>query len=169
MDDDEDDDDDDDDEQDSVPSAAGSLENGFGVSRRRISGSNPWRRTGITHHEYHSYIDSTLECRRQSVNWFYVSVLCVCMACHASSISSDTNSSKNGASVGWPEIFTFYRISIYVFDFIIRFNIILKYYLNSSGFILFWEPVSWRSFLPVYNNNHLWGKWGSRNCILLPK
>jgi hypothetical protein len=68
MDDDEDDDDDDDDEQDSVPSAAGSIENGFGVSRRRISGSNPWRRTGITHHEYHSYIDSTLECRRQSVN-----------------------------------------------------------------------------------------------------
>lgn len=67
MDDDE-DDDDDDDEQDSVPSAAGSVENGFGVPRRRKSGSNPWRRTGITHHEYHSYIDSTLECRRQSVN-----------------------------------------------------------------------------------------------------
>jgi hypothetical protein len=67
MDDDE--DDDDDDEQDSGPSAADDIENScLGASRRRKSRSNPWHRTGITHHEYHSYIDSTLECRRQSVN-----------------------------------------------------------------------------------------------------
>jgi hypothetical protein len=67
-DDDDDEEEEEDDEQDSAPSAAGAIENGFGASRCRKSGSNPWHRTGITHHEYHSYIDSTLECRRQSVN-----------------------------------------------------------------------------------------------------
>jgi len=77
MDDDEDDDDDEEeeDEQDSGPSGAGVVENGFGTSRHRRSGNNPWHRTGITHHEYHSYIDSTLECRSQSVNRFSVSML----------------------------------------------------------------------------------------------
>ena len=81
MDDDEDDDDEEDeeDEQDSGPSGAGVLENGFGVSKRRRSGNNPWHRTGITHHEYHSYIDSTLECRSQSVSRFSVSMLWLAM------------------------------------------------------------------------------------------
>jgi hypothetical protein len=69
------DDDEEEDEQDSGPSGAGVVENGFGASRHRRSGNNPWHRTGITHHEYHSYIDSTLECRSQSVSRFSVSVL----------------------------------------------------------------------------------------------
>jgi len=80
MDDDEDDDDEEEeDEQDSGPSGAGVVENGFGASRHRRSGNNPWHRTGITHHEYHSYIDSTLECRSQSVNRFSVSMLWLAM------------------------------------------------------------------------------------------
>lgn len=64
-----DDEEDDEDDQASGPSAAGDIESsGCGASRRRKSRSNPWHRTGITHDEYHSYVDTTLECRRQSVN-----------------------------------------------------------------------------------------------------